>query len=75
MTVKPSEYEAGYLAGWRDARAEATLILEELAQTVGDNAVEILLRSKPDASPFRRQSVRQAYTAPIRRMIPKGGGE
>lgn len=60
-------------AAQHDAKAEAMLMLSELAQTVGDNAVEILLRNEPDANELRRQMHRQAYSAPIRRMIPKEG--
>jgi hypothetical protein len=68
------------LARWRDEAVQAereacAVTLSELVQTVGDNAVEILLRNEPDANELRRQSVRQAYTQPIRRMIPKKGGE
>lgn len=55
------------------AKAEDKLKLQVLADAVGENAVTILLRNDPNASILRRQSVRQAYSAPIRNMLPKDG--
>ena len=48
------------------ARAEA---LREAIQLVGNQAVEILLRHKPDASPILKQATRQGITAPLRALL------
>lgn len=49
-----------------DAREEA---LKEAIQLVGDQAVEILLRHKPDASSLLKQATRQSITAPLRLLL------
>lgn len=66
-------YDEGYKAGYAAAKAEERLMLQVLADAVGENAVAILLRNDPDANQLRRQSVRQAYSAPIKNMLPKEG--
>ena len=53
-------------AAAKDVRAVA---LREAIQLVGDQAVEILLRHKPDASPILKQATRQGITAPLRALL------